>query len=208
MRITQGEAAVAGAKSAMVLPMIRRLFAPLALTLASVLTLSGCGLEVVGPAPSSPSASPDGPVGTQASASAASVVDVDPSATPSPSPTQDGEPTERDLARRSYYDDRIELTTACPTGRVVIDQSMRVTKITEDCKEVVVTGAFTTLLAQHIGTLKIEVTASHGHFIAASIGKADVAGAFNHIYWDSGEPALHVTGFKCVIQPNPAKEQK
>lgn len=209
MRIARGRSAGDAAKSLLPLRAIRRLYAPLALATAGVLALSGCGVEVVGSTPS-PGPSVAAPLASSvpAESETPAVVDVDPSASPEPSATEAAEPTEKDRARRSYYADEIDLTTGCPTGRVTIDQSMRVTRITEDCDQVIVTAAFTTLLAEHIGTLTIKNTASHGHFVIGSIGKATVAAPFNHVYWDSGRPVLNVTGFKCVVEPNPAKETK
>jgi len=177
--------------------------------MAGVLALSGCGVEVVGPTPlPGPSVADPATPSEPAESEAPAVVDIDPSASPEPSETKEAEPTEKDLARRSYYADKVELTTGCPTGRVRIDESMRVTRITEDCDQVIVSAAFTTLLAEHVGTLTIKNTAAHGHFLMGSIGKATVAAPFNHVYWDSGRPVLNVTGFKCVVEPNPAKETK
>jgi hypothetical protein len=207
MRITRGKEGFS-ANTALKWSFFRRVTAPIAIVVASGL-LTGCGVEVVAQPPASaPTSAEPAPAADPGSSESPAVVDVDPSAEPEPSASEAGEPTQADLARRSYYDNSIDLTTGCPTGRIVIDQSMRVTKITEDCKEVIVTAAFTTLLAEHVGTLTIKNTASHGHFLIRSIDKATVAAAFNHVYWDSGKPSVNVTGFKCVVQPNPVKEQK
>ncbi|MCE1174434.1 MAG: hypothetical protein LWW77_07485 [Propionibacteriales bacterium] len=188
---------------------IRRSHAPLALAIAAMLALAGCGVDVIhaqpvpSPATSAPAA--DGPVAEPTPTITETPGDTE-TVVPSPSESQTGEPTELDLARRSYYADKVDVTTGCPGGEIVLDQSMRVTMLTEPCERVVVTNSFNTLLAGEVGTLEIREAASHGHFLIGQLGSAKVAAPFNKVYWDSGNPKLTVTGFKCVVKPNPAKE--
>lgn len=175
---------------------------------AAVVVFSGCSVELVpANAPSQPSTEPAGP---QTSPVVTTTPEATASATAEPTPTstyhKPDNPTEKDLARRSYYSDEIEVTTGCPGGKLTLDQSSRVTAITDDCREVRVTAPFTTLLAEKVDTLIIEDTASLGHFIIREIGTARVEAPFNHVYWDRGTPRLKVTGFRCVIKPNPVSE--
>lgn len=189
---------------------IRRSHAPVALAIAAMLLVTGCGVDVVrlAPGPTQVTSAPavDGPAvepvasSTEPSSSATDPVD------PSPSASQTGQPTERDLARRSYYADKVDVTTGCPGGEIVLDQSMRVTRLTEPCDRVIVTAPFTTLIAGTVGTLDIRSGASHGHFLIGRIGVGKIDAPFNKVYWDAGNPRLTVTGFKCVVKPNPVKE--
>lgn len=175
---------------------------------AAVLVLSGCSVELVSAtAPVPPPAEPPSAAITPTTPTAPEVTTPTTSA-PSPTSTykKPDNPTEKDLARRTYYADEIEVTTGCPGGKLTLDQSSRVTAITEDCHEVRVTAPFTTLLAEKIDILIIEDTASLGHFIIREIGTATVDAPFNHVYWDRGTPRLKVTGFRCVIKPNPVSE--
>ncbi|HAM45455.1 MAG TPA: hypothetical protein DCM67_10615 [Propionibacteriaceae bacterium] len=175
---------------------------------AAVLVLSGCSVELVSVNP------PDQPPADLQSPSASSTPTAAIGATtpaasaPSPASTyhKPDDPTEKDLAQRSYYADEIEVTTGCPGGKLTLDQSSRVTAITEDCHEVRVTAPFTTLLAEKIDTLIVEDTASLGHFIIREIGTARIDAPFNHVYWDRGKPQLKVSGFRCVVKPNPVPE--
>lgn len=175
---------------------------------AAALLLSGCSVELV-------SASAPGQPRTDAQSpqTSAPTAEGNESATPTvaaPSATSSyvkpDDPTERDLARRSYYADEIEVTTGCPDGKLTLDQTGRVTEITEDCHEVRVTASFTTLLAERIDNLIVEDTASLGHFIIREIGTARIDAPFNHVYWDRGKPRLTVTGFRCEVKPNPVSE--
>lgn len=176
--------------------------------ICAVLVLSGCSVELVAANP------PDQPTTQrQAPQSTPTMTAADDETTPAapvPDPTstyvKPDSPTEQDLARRAYYADEIEVTTGCPGGKITLDQSTRVTAITEDCHEVRVTAPFTTLLAEKIDILIVENTASLGHFIIREIGTARIEAPFNHVYWDRGKPQLKVTGFHCVIKPNPVSE--
>jgi hypothetical protein len=193
-----------------VVRVVRRSHAPVALAFAAMLMVTGCGVDVIhlqpGPTPvasaptgeepvSDPTTPPDEP-----SNGATDPVD------PSPSASQTGDPTELDLARRSYYADKVDVTTGCPGGEIVLDQSMRVTRLTESCDRVIVTAPFTTLIAGPVGTLEIKSGASHGHFLIQRLGVGKIDAPFNKVYWDQGNPRLSVTGFKCVVKPNPVKE--
>ncbi len=174
----------------------------------AILVLSGCSVELVSAnAPDQPPADTQNPTVSPTTAVAG---DATPAAASAPAATstysKPDNPTEKDLARRSYYADEIEVTTGCPGGKLALDQSSRVTAITEDCHEVRVTAPFTTLLAEKIDILIVEDTASLGHFIIREIGTARIEAPFNHVYWDRGKPQLKVTGFRCVIKPNPVSE--
>lgn len=172
---------------------------------AAVLLLSGCSVELVSAKPpNQPSADVQSPQTSPATTDASEPTTSAP--TPTSTYVKPDDPTEKDLARRSYYADEIEVTTGCPDGKLTLDQTGRVTAITEDCHEVRVTASFTTLLAERIDNLIVEDTASLGHFIIREIGTARIDAPFNHVYWDRGKPRLTVTGFHCEVKPNPVSE--
>lgn len=175
---------------------------------AAVLVLSGCSVELVSTSErDQPPSDTQSPQTTPTTAAPANVT-TPAVTTPPPTSTDQkpDEPTEKDLARRSYYADEIATVTGCPGGKLTLDQSRQVTELIEDCHEVRVTAPFVTLLAEKIDILIIEDDAGSGHFIIREIGTARVDSAFNHVYWDRGMPELKVTGFRCVVKPNPVPE--
>lgn len=190
---------------------LRWLNVPLALGLAALLMLSGCSVDVIAPGQG---ATP-GPTDTQQALaepteSAESTESVEPMssdpASPSPSVKKPTGPNAK--AYRSYYAGEADVTTGCPDGEIVIDQSMRTTVITEACDKVTVTAPFSNVLAQRVGKLVVTYTGSHSYFLVTELGSATIEAPFDHLYWDKGNPRVKVSGLNTVAKRNPVKEQQ
>lgn len=183
-------------------------FSVSAAVLASVLVLSasGCGFEVVdtgrGLAPELVSQDSASSTSVSAQPSPSSIKKA---VSAQPSPVKPSGPNAK--AHRSYYAGEVDITTGCPKGKIVIDQVHRTTVITEYCKEVIVTAPFSTVLAERVGTLKVESGASHSYFLIRELSTASLKAPFDHLYWDKGHPRVKITGFKTIARMNPVKEK-
>lgn len=171
----------------------------------SVLTVSGCAVDLVHgvAAPSGAATFSDPPVSELPEQPEEDIEPPDPEATDSAAE----QASETDLARRSYYADKVEVTTGCPQGRLTLSKSQTVTRITEDCHKVTVTAAFVTVLAEKIDILTVKNTAGMGHFIVRELDSVRLEAAFSFLYWDRGNPDLAVTGFRSIAKPNPVSER-
>lgn len=208
------------ARKAANLRYLRMMNAPLALGLAALILFSGCSVDVVSgqgatPAPiqtqdadraSEPATAGSGEptVSAEPQASEPQASDTQPRAS-QPSVAKPTGPNAE--AYRSYYADQIDVTTSCPGGEIVIGGGHTV-RITEACDKVTVTGSFSNVLAERVGTLIVTAEASHSYFLIRELASAKVEASFDHLYWDSGNPHVQVSGFKTVASPNPVKENK
>lgn len=176
----------------------------------TAVVVSGCSVDVV-------HATPSPSISTQVSAPPVSVPPVTASATPQnpgsakPSGTKTAAPntgpvTENDLARRSYYADKVEIVTGCPTGAITLERTNTVTRITEYCEDVTIEAPYVTLIAERIGTLTVRDGASSGHFIVRQVSSATLEAPYSFLYWDGGNPEIDVSGYQSVAKPNPVPE--
>lgn len=203
------------ARRARVVGRLRWLNAPLALGLAALLMLSGCSVDVIAPgqgaAPSATDTQPEVGEPTESEEPAESVEPTDSAEPTSSEPASDAPSVKKPTgpnakAYRSYYLDDVDVTTGCPDGEIVIDESMRTTVITEDCDKVTVTAPFNNVLAQRVGKLVVTYTGSNSYFLVTELGSATIEAPFDHLYWDKGNPRVKVSGLNTVAKPNPVKE--
>lgn len=160
------------------------------LSVAAVLALTGCAVEVVpvdvGPVAASEASAP--------STSAPTAVFI-------PSPGLEAE------AQRGYYTGRVSMTLDCAAGEVVIDVEDEVVQVTADCPRVVLRGDGTTVLAEGVGTLQVEESAGSAYVFLRRATTINVAADFMTVYWDEGNPGVTVSGFDSTANPNPLKER-
>jgi len=96
----------------------------------------------------------------------------------------------------------------CPTGEVVVEETLQTVKITESCKKVIVRSPLAIVLAEHVDTVVIELSASGALVLVRSANAVRVGGALSAVYWDEGRPSsVKVTGSLAKAKPNPTPEK-
>jgi hypothetical protein len=181
---------------------------PLVIAALAAAGLTGCAVEIVPVGHSSnPSTTTPATVFAQETNTAPTTIGV--ASGPSGSGTVVQGPLDDtdipDDAFRSGYEGRFDLTTGCPGGTVVIDQASQWVKITQSCHSVYVRAASVVVVAQDVDNLVIESNSSLTTALVANLGTASIAASSCTLYWDSGNPAVKVTGYQNTAQPNPAK---
>lgn len=91
--------------------------------------------------------------------------------------------------RRDLAEDVVtELT--CPDGVVDVDSFATVVEVVEDCSVVNVSGDASTVVAQNVGTLNLDASATV--VLVASAEQVNLAanGSANTVVWESGSPTV------------------
>lgn len=159
------------------------------LFLAAALMLAGCSVEAIRPGDNT----------AAAESAQTQTPDAEPTAEESDDPLWQ--------ARRSSYVDQIDVTIGCPSGEVVLDQDDQTTLITESCEKVTVKAEYAEVLAEHVGTLIVDLGGDDSTVLVRSVDTVNVYADYVVIYWDEGSPGVKVTGLESVANPNPVKER-
>lgn len=159
------------------------------LVLAVALFLAGCSVEAIRPGDDTAAAES---VQTQ---------------TPDAESTAEESDDPHWQARRSSYVDQIDVTIGCPNGEIVLDQDDQTTLITESCKKVTVKAEYAEVLAEHVGTLIVDLGGDDSTVLVRSVDTVNVYADYVVVFWDEGSPGVKVTGSESVANPNPVKER-